>query len=224
MYLIVGLGNPESEYSGTRHNMGFDAVNMVVKKLELGFFNYDQKIDAEMIRAKIFDKDCMFIKPQTYMNLSGDSIRRVVNYYKIPEENIIVVYDDMDTPKAEIRIRESGGSAGHNGVKSVLSVIQNFTRIRIGIGKCLINDDRAHIDYVTKRVPDEELSLLRKGANKASDAIIDILKTDVQTAMNKYNHKQRKEKEKDKIKEDKENNEDNEDNKNNEDNKLKSFG
>lgn len=201
MYLIVGLGNPESEYSGTRHNMGFDAINIVARKLELGFFNYDQKIDAEMIRAKIFDKDCMFIKPQTYMNLSGDSIRRVINYYKIPEENIIVVYDDMDTPKAHIRIRESGGSAGHNGVKSVLSVIQNFIRIRIGIGKCLIDDDRAQIDYVTAKISDEERNLLREGVDKASDAIIDILKTDVQTAMNKYNHKEREEKDKEKIEE-----------------------
>lgn len=191
MYLIVGLGNPESEYSGTRHNMGFDAINIVAKKLDLGFFHYDKKLDAEMIRAKVFDKDCIFLKPQTYMNLSGNSIIRTVNYYKIPEKNIIIAYDDMDTAKSQVRVKESGGSGGHNGIKSVLSVIENFTRIKIGIGKCLIDDERARIDYVTDKISEEEREILRKGSDKASDIIIDILKTDVQTVMNKYNKKEK---------------------------------
>ena len=190
MYLIVGLGNPESEYSGTRHNMGFDAINLVVRKLELGFFNYDKKADAEIIRVKVFDKDCIFLKPQTYMNLSGDSIRKVIHYYKVPKENIIIVYDDMDTPKAQIRIRETGGAGGHNGIKSVLSAIQDFTRIRIGIGKCTIDSERAQIDYVTEKISEEEKKVLREGVDKASDAIIDILKTDIKTVMNKYNQKE----------------------------------
>ncbi len=176
--------------------MGFDAVNLVARKLELGFFNYDTKIDAEIIKTKIFDKDCIFIKPQTYMNLSGDSIRRTVNYYKIPEENIIIVYDDMDTPKTQIRIRKNGGSGGHNGIKSILPVIDNFTRIRIGIGRCTINDEKAQIDYVTAKISDEEKAILREGVVKASEAIIDILKTDVDTVMNKYNRKDEKELEK----------------------------
>lgn len=187
MYLIVGLGNPESEYSGTRHNMGFDVVNLVVKKLDLGFFNYDKRVDAEMIRAKVFGNDCIFLKPQTYMNLSGDSIRRVVNYYRIPEENIIVIYDDMDTEKSQIRIRKNGGSAGHNGVKSVLAVLDNFIRVRVGIGRCLSVDERTKIDYVTSKVSDEEKEILREGVAKAADAVIDMLKEDIDIVMNKHN-------------------------------------
>ena len=120
------------------------------------------------------------------MNLSGESIRRTINYYKIPEKNILVVYDDMDTPKQEIRIRENGGSGGHNGMKSVLSVIDNFIRIRIGIGRCESDDEKIRIDYVTAKISEEERDILRVGSNKAADAIIDILKTDVQTVMNKY--------------------------------------
>lgn len=136
------------------------------------------------------------------MNLSGDSIRRTINYYKISEENILVVYDDMDTPKQEIRIKSTGGSAGHNGVKSVLSVINNFTRIKIGIGRCRIDDERARIDYVTSKISEEERNILKIGSDKAADAIIDILKTDIVTVMNKYNRREKEEiKEKENIKE-----------------------
>lgn len=193
MYLIVGLGNPESEYSGTRHNMGFDVVNLVVKQLDLGFFNYDKRVDAEMIRAKVFGNDCIFLKPQTYMNLSGDSIRRVVNYYRIPEENIIVIYDDMDTEKSQIRIRKNGGSAGHNGVKSVLAVLDNFIRVRVGIGRCLSIDERTKIDYVTAKISDEEKAILREGVVKAADAVIDMLKEDIDIVMNKHNVREKSE-------------------------------
>lgn len=210
MYLIVGLGNPESEYSGTRHNMGFDVVNLVVKKLDLGFFNYDKRVDAEMIRAKVFGNDCIFLKPQTYMNLSGDSIRRVVNYYRIPEENIIVIYDDMDTEKSQIRIRKNGGSAGHNGVKSVLAVLDNFIRVRVGIGRCLSVDERTKIDYVTSKVSDEEKEILREGVVKAADAVIDMLKEDIDIVMNKHNVREKALKETEKeIDEAKENMEEN---------------
>lgn len=145
------------------------------------------------------------------MNLSGDSIRRTINYYKIPEENILVVYDDMDTPKQEIRIKTDSGAGGHNGMKSVLSVIENFTRLKIGIGRCRIDDERARIDYVTSKISEEERNILKVGSEKAADAIIDILKTDIVTVMNKYNRREHKEEvEENKVEENKENNEEEE--------------
>lgn len=173
--------------------MGFDVINNVTKKLDLGFFNYDARIDAEYIKARIAGKEYMFLKPQTYMNLSGDSVRRVINYYKIPETDVVVIYDDMDTPKGSIRIKTSGGSAGHNGIKSILPIIQNFLRIKVGIGKISDVSHLDKVDYVISKISEEEKLCLRKAVETATDALIELIESDFdkQKIMTKYNYEEK---------------------------------
>ena len=135
MYLIVGLGNPEEDYSKTRHNMGFNVVNKIAN--EYGIEINKKKFDGLVGEGIIENKKVMLLKPQTYMNLSGKSIIQVVNFYKIPEENLLVIYDDFDTEPGKIRIRKFGSAGSHNGMKSIIGLLktEKFPRIRIGIGK-----------------------------------------------------------------------------------------
>ena len=134
MYLVVGLGNPEEEYRKTRHNMGFDVVNEIASKYAVSLER--KKFDANFGETIIEGQKVILIKPQTYMNLSGVSVKQFVDFYKIPMEQVIVIYDDMDIEKGTMKIRKKGGAGSHNGMKSVISQIgsENFPRIRIGIG------------------------------------------------------------------------------------------
>lgn len=134
MYLIVGLGNPEEEYKRTRHNMGFDVVNEIASRYMVSLER--KKFDAIYGEAIIEGQKVMLIKPQTYMNLSGVAVKQFVDFYKIPMEQVIVIYDDMDIEKGTMKIRKKGGAGSHNGMKSVISQIgsEDFPRIRIGIG------------------------------------------------------------------------------------------
>lgn len=134
MYLVVGLGNPEEEYQKTRHNMGFDVVNEIASKYAVSLER--KKFDANFGETIIEGQKVILIKPQTYMNLSGVSVKQFVDFYKIPMEQVIVIYDDMDIEKGTMKIRKKGGAGSHNGMKSVISQIgsENFPRIRIGIG------------------------------------------------------------------------------------------
>ncbi len=134
MYLVVGLGNPEEEYRKTRHNMGFDVVNEIASKYEVSLER--KKFDANFGETMIEGQKVILIKPQTYMNLSGVAVKQFVDFYKVPMEQVIVIYDDMDIEKGTMKIRKKGGAGSHNGMKSVISQIgsENFPRIRIGIG------------------------------------------------------------------------------------------
>ena len=134
MYLVVGLGNPEEEYKGTRHNMGFDVVNEIASKYAVSMER--KKFDAIFGETIIEGQKVILIKPQTYMNLSGVAVKQFVDFYKIPMEQVIVIYDDMDIEKGTMKIRKKGGAGSHNGMKSVISQIgsEDFPRIRIGIG------------------------------------------------------------------------------------------
>lgn len=185
MYLIVGLGNPEQDYSKTRHNMGFNAVNKISKKYEIEITK--KKFDSLYGEGIIENEKVILLKPQTYMNLSGKAIIQVINFYKIPIENICVIYDDIDIEIGKIKIRKKGSSGSHNGMKSVIEELktEEFARIRIGIGKPKFKDDI--INYVIGAVPDEELEKLDEGANKAKEALIEILKNGIDKAMNKFN-------------------------------------
>ena len=134
MYLIVGLGNPENEYANTRHNMGFDAINHLSRKLNIN-------VNKEKFKGIYGDtilngEKVILLKPQTYMNLSGESIIQFKQFYKIPPENIIVIYDDIDVDVGKIKIRKKGGPGSHNGMKSVVKELksEDFPRIRVGIG------------------------------------------------------------------------------------------
>lgn len=185
MYLIVGLGNPEEDYSKTRHNMGFNVINKIAS--EYGIEMNKKKFDALYGEGKIENQKVILLKPQTYMNLSGKSIIQVVNFYKIPLENICVIYDDMDITPGEIKIRKKGGSGSHNGMKSVVAELnsKDFARIRVGIGTPKFKDDS--INYVIGAIPEEEMKILDEAVIKAKDAIKSIIKDGIDNAMNKFN-------------------------------------
>ena len=185
MYLVVGLGNPEGEYSNSRHNMGFDTINKIAEKL-------DVKISREKYKGlygetTINNEKVILLKPQTYMNLSGDSIIQFKNFYKIPDENIIIIYDDMDIEKGNIKIRKQGGPGSHNGMKSVIDVLNTdvFPRIRIGIGRPMFKE--MTIAYVLEKISKEEREILDKAIDKAADATIDIIEKGINKTMNMYN-------------------------------------
>ena len=185
MYLIAGLGNPEQDYSKTRHNMGFDTINKIAKQNNIQI----NKIGFEGIYGKgeICSKSAILLKPQTYMNLSGISISKIMNFYKIDPQNLIVIYDDMDIEIGKIKLRKKGGPGTHNGMKSVVSELNRaeFTRIRVGIGKPKYKNDM--INYVLGHIPNEEWDELDKATTLAADAVCEIIQNGIDTAMNKYN-------------------------------------
>ena len=185
MFIIVGLGNPTSEYEGTRHNVGFEVIDAIAEK-------YNIEVDTKKHRAligkgMIAGQKVILAKPQTYMNLSGEAVIEFMNFYKLSEEDLIVVYDDIDIEPGKIRIRRSGSASTHNGMKSIVHYLntQNFERVRVGIGKPEFNGDL--ISYVIGDIPTEEKELLSEGVSKAEEAIETILKDGIETAMNLYN-------------------------------------
>lgn len=185
MYLIVGLGNPEEEYARTRHNMGFDTINKIanINNIEVN----KKKFEALYGTGIIDGKKVVLVKPQTYMNLSGNAVRDFMNFYKIKEEKLIVIYDDLDIEPGIIKIRKKGGPGTHNGMKSVVHEIQteNFARIRVGIGNPQYKGDL--LNYILTRIPDEEYKLLEEATKNAAKAVNEIIKSGIDITMNKYN-------------------------------------
>ena len=187
MYLIVGLGNPENEYSNTRHNMGFNVINKIATDCDIKISQ--SKFNGQYTIEHINGEKVIFLKPQTYMNSSGESVIEFKNFYKIPCENIIVVYDDIDLEPGTIRIRKKGSPGTHNGMKSVVHFLQteDFVRVRVGIGKPKYSNDL--INYVIGAIDEEDKKILEQGVNRAADAVLEILKNGIDVAMNKYNSK-----------------------------------
>ena len=185
MHIIVGLGNPEPEYSRTRHNMGFDVINQLAKKnnIDLSRTKYNAIYGTGIINGE----KVILIKPQTFMNNSGDSVVEFVKFYKEDMKNILVIYDDMDTEIGTIRVRAKGGAGSHNGMKSVVSKLnsEDFPRIRVGIGRPKTEYDR--IDYVIGQIPAEEYVELQKGENLAVEAIEYWIKNGIDNTMNQFN-------------------------------------
>ena len=187
MYLVVGLGNPESDYSKTRHNMGFNVINELSKKYNIEVNK--SKFKGLVGNGIIEGEKVVFLKPQTYMNLSGESVIEAMNFYKVQEDELIVIYDDIDIEPGNIRIRRNGSAGTHNGMRSIVEHIktQNFIRVRVGIGK-----PKEHVDmisHVIGHIPDEEKKVLEEGTNIAKEAVIEIIKNSVDSAMNKFNKK-----------------------------------
>ncbi len=185
MYLIVGLGNPEEEYSRTRHNMGFDVINQIA-------INYNIKVNKNKFNSlygigTIAKEKVLLVKPQTYMNLSGEAVRNFKKFYKLEANNIIVIYDDLDIEPGSIKIRKQGGPGTHNGMKSVVSEINTeaFPRIRIGIGNPQYKNDL--LNYILTKIPDEEYKVLQKAIYNAANSVEEIIKNGIDIAMNKYN-------------------------------------
>lgn len=185
MYLIVGLGNPEEDYSKTRHNMGFNVINKLSSKY--GIEVNKKKFDSLYGEGMIENQKVILLKPQTYMNLSGKAMAQVVNFYKIPLDHVCVIYDDMDIEPGQIKIRKKGGAGSHNGMKSVVAELnsEEFARIRVGIGTPKFKEDS--INYVIGAIPEEEVQILEEATTKAAEAMIGILKDGIDIAMNKFN-------------------------------------
>lgn len=183
--VIIGLGNPGNKYENTRHNVGFCAIDILSEK-------YGIKVDRLKHRALTGDgsikgERVLLVKPQTFMNLSGESVRDIVEWYKLPVESIIVIYDDVDLPVGTVRIRPKGSSGTHNGMKSVIYQLQSddFPRIRIGIGKAPDGWDLA--DYVLSRFSVDETKDVRESIERAANAAAAIISDGVAVAMNLYN-------------------------------------
>ena len=186
MYIIAGLGNPGKKYEETRHNMGFMAVDFLAEK-------YDIKVNKIRFRAltgegRIAGQKVLLLKPQTYMNLSGESIRLALEYYKVNPQELIVIYDDIDIQAGMIRIRKKGSAGTQNGMRNILYHIrtEDFPRIRVGIGSGRKED---MIDYVTGSVPKNEITLLKEAADKAACGAACIVEKGIEKAMNEYNIK-----------------------------------
>ena len=185
MYIIIGLGNPEPEYSNTRHNMGFDVINKLAKENEISLNR--TKFNAIYGTGIIEGEKVILIKPQTFMNNSGESAKEFVDFYKEPLDNLMVIFDDMDTEAGTIRVRAKGGPGSHNGMKSMVNCLnsENFARIRIGIGRPVGEYDR--IDYVIGQIDGEEKKILEKGQDEAVEAIKYWIKNGINNTMNTYN-------------------------------------
>ncbi len=183
-YLIVGLGNPGGKYEATRHNMGFKAIDALADRWNVSVTH--TKHQSLIGEANKGNCKVMLAKPQTYMNLSGDAVGKLVRYYKIPANHLLVIYDDLDLPAGTIRIRKKGGAGTHNGMRSVVGNLgfQDFPRIRIGIGN---NRQQDIVDYVIGSVSKEERKLLEGAIEKASRAASLYITDGLEKAMNRYN-------------------------------------
>lgn len=187
MHLIVGLGNPGPQYAETFHNMGFLCLEALKAKLGLSFSQ--RKCKAEVAETYIREEKAVFARPQTFMNLSGESVRELVNFYKLPLDRVMIVYDDLDLDRGIIRIRPSGTPGTHNGMRNVCYCLNTpmIPRIRVGIGR------PAHPgfdvkDYVLARIPKEDQPLMVQTLNRAADAVIEwIGGASFDDLMQKYN-------------------------------------
>lgn len=185
-FLVVGLGNPDTKYEMTRHNAGFMAVDKIAEELNAQVKRL--KFKSLIGEAKIGDKKILLMKPSTYMNLSGQAVLEAVNFYKIPMENVIVIYDDISLEPSQIRIRRKGSDGGHNGIKNIIYLTgkDNFPRIKLGVGK------KPHPDYdlaawVLSRFTKDEFQKMTEAYDKCTDIVRDIVNGDIDRAMNKYN-------------------------------------
>lgn len=196
MYLIVGLGNPGKDYDKTRHNIGFDAIDKLAEKRNVKLNK--MKFKAMFGDYSINGEKVYLFKPLTFMNLSGEAVRPFAEYYKIPVENIIVIYDDIDLDVGALRIREKGSSGTHNGMKSLIYQLKSeeFPRIRVGVGKNT-NSNISLVDHVIGRFSNEERMDIEDILDRAGSAAEAIVDGTVANAMNRFN-KNVKKKEKDK--------------------------
>ena len=187
MYIIAGLGNLGRQYAGTRHNMGFNVVTRIADDYKMQITIKEHK--ALCAKGFIGGKKVLLALPQTYMNLSGESIRELVNYYKIdPETELMVIYDDISMDVGRIRMRAKGSAGGHNGIKNIIAELGTdvFPRMKVGVGEKPKGWDLA--DYVLGRFSDEENEVMRRMLAKGSDACRDFILYGIQEAMNRYNN------------------------------------
>lgn len=192
MFIIAGLGNPTKEYEGTRHNVGFDVIDRLADRYNI---DVETKKHLALIgKGVIAGQKVILAKPQTYMNLSGESIRSIVDYYKVdPETELLIIYDDISLDVGKLRIRAKGSAGGHNGIKNIIAHLgsQVFPRIKVGVGEKPSKYDLA--DYVLGHFSKEEQVLMEEGYDQAVNAVEMILSGDINGAMNEYNRKKKEE-------------------------------
>lgn len=184
-YVIVGLGNPGEKYKNTRHNAGFIAVDHMIR--ERNIHSKKIKFSSEVYETTLEKKRILLVKPQTYMNLSGDAIVQIVNFYKINIENFIIIVDDIALPVGKLRIKRKGSSGGHNGLKDIINKIgsDQFTRIKIGVGA---KPDKWNLaDWVTSEFSSTERQQIDIASQKVHNALSLIIENKIDEAMNKFN-------------------------------------
>lgn len=188
MHLLVGLGNPGREYEATRHNVGFVVVDELASRA--GGPVFSKKFSAEQARARVADRDVALLKPQTYMNLSGQSVQPAAAFFKVAVPDIVVVHDELDLPFGDVRVKVGGGHAGHNGLRDLIARLgADFVRVRVGVGKAppsFRGDTAAWVLSAFSAVEARELSDV---VARAADAVEDVLRVGATAAMNKHNAK-----------------------------------
>ena len=186
MYLIVGLGNPGREYEGTRHNIGYDVLGMLAAQEQISIL--EKKHRAVIGKGVVAGEKCILARPVTYMNLSGESVREMIAYYKLdPSSDLIVISDDISLDVGRIRIRTKGSAGGHNGLKNIIANLGSdvFMRVKMGVGEKPPGWDLA--DYVLGRFSSPERKMMEEGAERAVDAIRMMIAQGADTAMNHFN-------------------------------------
>ena len=185
-WLVVGLGNPGSKYENTRHNMGFLALDILAEKEKLKFNKL--RFKAWTATAELGGEKVLVMKPQTYMNLSGESVGEAARFYKIPPEHVLVISDDISIGAGKLRIRPSGSAGGHNGLKSIIQHLgsDKFPRIKVGVGSPQ-HAEHDIVDWVIGKPMGEDAKVLTQALERAAEAVSAVIAQGPQKAMNKYN-------------------------------------
>lgn len=191
MYIIVGLGNPGKKYEHTRHNAGFEVIDILADRM--GINVEESKHKGLLGRGMLEGQKVVLVKPQTFMNLSGECVREVADFYKAAEDEIIVIYDDISLDPGQLRIRAKGSAGGHNGIKNIIAQLgtQVFPRVKVGVGEKPRMMDLA--DYVLSRFSKEDQGKMDDAFKEAADAVAMMVSQGVEPAMNKYNTKKKEE-------------------------------
>ena len=186
IWIIAGLGNPGPEYSDTRHNCGFKVIDKLIEKIAKNE-KVTQKFKGKYVSCEYEENKLILLKPETYMNNSGESVDAIMNWFKVDESHLIVIYDDFDISTGQIRVRPKGSSGTHNGMKSILQYVgtDEFARVRVGIGPKPKEMDI--IKFVLGRFSNDESKILEESFSKAAEAVLCIIKKGTEEAMNKYN-------------------------------------
>ncbi len=182
-YLIVGLGNPGPIYARNRHNLGFMCLDRLAARNGLRFDT--RRLKAEIAKGSIEGRSVMLAKPQTYMNDSGISVAEILHWYKIPQPNLLVIYDELDLPPGQLRLRERGSAGGHNGMKSIIAHLsQDFNRLRVGVGRPAPGDNR---EYLLNNFTRQEAPIIAEAIDLAAEAAEFWLREGIIATMNRYN-------------------------------------
>lgn len=190
MKIVIGLGNPGSKYEFTRHNIGFRIIDSLARDMEIEF-NKVKSYCSLISRGMINNQKVMLVKPQTFMNLSGRAVNRVVSYYKIPLQDLLIVYDDLNLELGQVRIRKKGSSGGHKGIESIMQYLnsEDIPRLRIGIGNPSINYNFDCVSYVLSNFNNDEEDKIEEVIQLSTEAIKTIIEDGFEKAMRKYNRK-----------------------------------